>query len=76
MIYIFNVIGKPCFPAKSIPAVHLRQSGQSRTYIMASSLFLCIIGQITHKQRSWPDQAHISFKDIEQLRQLIQARGS
>ena len=46
------------------------------SYPQYTLLFLGIAHCILQQLRPWPDEAHISHKDVKQLRQLIQLRTS
>lgn len=72
IFYIYNIIGQFLIPLDRISSTHLRQAGQSRANIVAVLLFLRIVRQILLKQRAGTNNGHIAFKNIDQLRQLIQ----
>lgn len=43
---------------------------------MAMSLFRIIERQVLHQQRSRPDYSHVALEDVEEFRELVEARAA
>lgn len=76
MIHIPDIKFKLFLPCHFISPVDLRPARDARLDFMPSPLPLRIEGNILHQKRPRPDEAEISFDDVDQLRQFVEARFS
>ena len=53
--------------------MNLRPACQPGPYRMASSFLGCVVRQVRYKKRTRPNKAHVSAKDVPELRQFVQA---
>jgi hypothetical protein len=63
------------FPGKRVSAVHLRPSCDAGLRFVAPALMAVVPGHVLGQQRPWPDQTHLTFDNVDQLWQLIEACG-
>lgn len=79
MINIPDAVSDPLVPFDSLSAVDLCPARDAGPYFEHPELFLGIIldrPRMIGERRSGADQAHITFQDIEGLRELINGRRS
>jgi len=60
-------------PGDDIAAIHLRPARYPGPDFMTTHLLRCIELKIFHQQRSWTDQAHVPFEDIDKFGKFVQA---
>jgi hypothetical protein len=63
-------------PGEAVSAGDLRESCEARFDIKALSLLAAVERHIFKQQGPWSDEAHVSFKDIYELRELVQREGA
>src|SRR4029453_11709378 len=63
-------------PRERVPAVGLGPAGDAGADLVAAGVLGGVAGEIAHGQ--WPrsDEAHVAAYDVEQRRQLVEARGA
>ena len=76
MIDVPQVQCKASVPRGGVAAVYLRPSRNAGKNFMSPPLFWSVAIQILHQQRTRTNEAHLSTKNIPQLRKLVQARPS
>src|SRR5262245_52064295 len=57
-------------------AVHLHRAGQSRLDRKPDGLTCRVTPSQLYLLRTWPNEAHVPLQDIQELRQLVEARSS
>ena len=75
VVHIPHIQPEFLLPTDGVAAVDLGPAGDPRPHLMAPRLLRGVAPQVLHQKRPRPHQAHISFEDVEQLRQLIEAGG-
>src|SRR5271168_3026944 len=73
MVHIPDVQPESFLPTDSVPAIHLRPARDARFHIVTAHLFRRVALEVLHEQRARANQAHLTFQNVPQLGQLIQA---
>src|SRR5690349_16031982 len=76
MIYVVDIESEAIIPGQLSSAANLRQTGDTRPNQVSTGLLGRIQRQILDKQRSGSYQAHLALQHIDELRQLVNARGA
>lgn len=76
MVDVPQVVGEFFFPRDGITAVDLCPTGEAGAKVVAGHLFGAVEGQVFHQQRPWADKAHLSFENVEQFGQLVEAAAA
>ena len=71
MIHIPHIQLKLLCPRDSIASMTLCPARNTRPHLMTTSLLFAIQWEILYQKRSGPNQSHITFQHVDQLRQLI-----
>ena len=75
VVHVPHIQPEFLLPTDGVAAVDLGPAGDPWPHLMAPRLLRGVAPQVLHQKRPRPHQAHISFEDVEQLRQLIEAGG-
>ena len=74
LIDVLHVQLHPALEWNAAAAHHLPQAGDPRLDAEAPAMPRSIEGfVVTYRQRPWTDQAHIAHKNVDELRQLVDA---
>lgn len=65
-----------CFPGDGVASANLSKSAESLTYGVAFALFGGHENHVTHELRSRPDYGHVALEDVEEFRELVEARAA
>lgn len=76
MVYVPYIQVKLFLPGDGIATVDLCPSGDAREDFVAAKLGWIIARQVLDQQRTWADDAHLTFEDVDQFWELVQAGGT
>ena len=65
-----------CFPSDGVAPAHLRKPAEALPHGVPPALFGRHEHHVTHKLRSRPDYGHVALEDVEEFRELVEARAA
>ena len=65
-----------CFPSDGVASADLSKSAESLTYGVAFALFGGHENHVAHELGPRPDYGHIALEDVEEFRELVEARAA
>ena len=73
---VFKIVADFSFPGNGIASADLREAAESLTHGVALALLRCHKDHVAHELGPRPDYGHITFKDVEQLGEFVEAGAS
>jgi hypothetical protein len=73
VVDIKHVQREPAAPRRKVSSSHLREARNTWPHGVPPPLACCVKRKIFLQQRTWPHQAHVSFKYIPEFRELVEA---
>src|SRR5512133_265262 len=63
-------------PGDLVPSLHLRPAGDPRPYVEPPAILLVVVRHLLDEVGPRTDQAHLAQEDVDELRQLVEARAA